>query len=190
MAATLTVHVSREELHSLDPETRSFETDRPFEVDLRNHMRSVHVHLSLDGELSRVATLPENNHFVESEQTATVGIDVDPVDSPVSGRLKIVSGYGAETTYVDVTVTPHRSVDVDESLSQPTPGSDPERATTTSADGGLASLLDTAGPVWALAVVAVAIAGAAALAVQSVSVALGVVAVLLGVALAVVLLRG
>lgn len=192
MGGTLTVHVGREQLHELVPESRSFEADGPFAVALRNHRRSVHVHLSLDEALSAVATLPDNNHFVESEQTVEVPIDVTAPDHPVSGRLKVVSGYGAETAYVDVTVNPPEPakprVEVDESLGQPVPQADRENRTGGGRDG-LAAFFEDSGPVWLLAIVAVFIAGVTVASVQSTAVALGVLAVLVGVGVAVALLR-
>lgn len=193
VGATLTVHVGREQLHELDPETRSFETDGPFEVELRNHRRSVHVHLSLDGDLSAVATLPDNNHFVESEGTVAVPVDVSPADYPVTGRMKVVSGYGAESAYVEVTVKPPDTtkppVEVDETLSRPKPAQEPSNSGGRSGGAAIEDLFSGSLPVWALAGVAVLIAVATAATVQNVAVLLGVAAVVAGVIVAFALLR-
>jgi hypothetical protein len=118
-----------------------FTTDGSFRVDLSNHGEGVHVHLHPDDELSAVAHVENGNVYVAGDTTTTVDVVVDDVPStPVTGRLEVSSGYGAETTYVDVTVEPGveptREVAVDESLSKPQP-TRPERSALVGALDGL-----------------------------------------------------
>lgn len=188
MTDELPVHVSREELHSLDvPE--SFEADGPFEVIFRNHGTSVHVHLHLDDALSEVASIEANNHYVEGDSQRAVRVTVDTSavpDGSVLGKLKLVTGYGAETRWVDVEVgTPNDgsgSVQVDESLASPQPREDPEEP----------SLI--AGPelpVAVLGMLALVVAIVATVVFQDVIVVLGSLVVLGGVLVALyVLLQG
>ena len=125
MPDELPVHISRDDLHAIEIPA-SFETDGPFDVVLVNHGTSLHVHLHLDDTLSQVASLDANNHYVESDDSRAVRIDVDTdrvPDDGVFGRLKIVSAYGSETRWVDVELAQpnptKQSVEVDESLSKP-----------------------------------------------------------------------
>ncbi|WP_083851001.1 DUF7524 family protein [Halogranum rubrum] len=122
MSSALTVDLNRDRLHDVAV-PGMYTTDEAFYVALENHGEAVHIHLHLDDTLSTVATLEGGNHYVDREGTTTVRVDVDRVEEPVTGKLKIVTGYGAETAYVDVTVEPfeeeNNSVQVDEELSKP-----------------------------------------------------------------------
>jgi hypothetical protein len=121
----LPVHVSRDAIHSLDVPA-SLETHGPFDVVFVNHGQSVHVHLHLDDVLSEVASVDANNHYVEGGSERAVRVYVEPdalPDEPVLGKLKLVTGYGAQTRWVDVELSaPGESgsgVAVDESLATP-----------------------------------------------------------------------
>jgi hypothetical protein len=184
----LPVHVSREELHSLDVPA-SFEADGPFDVIFVNHGTSVHVHLHLDDDLSEVAAIEANNHYVEGDSQRAVRVTVDTSavpDDSVLGKLKLVTGYGAQTRWVDVEVgTPadrNGSVEVDESLASPQPREDPEEP----------SLI--AGPelpVVGLGVIALGVALVATVVFQDLLVTLGALVVLGGVLVALyVLVQG
>ena len=123
MPATLPVGLNRERLHAVEAPVE-FATDGSFRVELSNHGEGVHVHLHLDDDLSAVARVEDANVFVAGDTDTRVDVVVDdPPASPVTGKLKVSTGYGAETTYVDVTVEPFeeqtRQVAVDESLSKP-----------------------------------------------------------------------
>jgi hypothetical protein len=120
---TLDVELNGEAVHDIDAPD-SFVTDGPFPVVLENSGRSTHVHLHFDDELDRVATLDEGNHFVADEATRHVHVSTADVDERVRGKLKIVTGYGSNTRYVDVRVdpssdSPSEPVAVDETLSAP-----------------------------------------------------------------------
>lgn len=120
--ARLSVDLNRDALHEIAVPS-SFETDGPFEVRLRNHGEAIHVHLNLDDELSTVARLAESNHYVEPYGRRSIPLETRSVESPVTGRLKIVTAYGAKATYTTVTVSPPGTVSdhvmVDESLAVP-----------------------------------------------------------------------
>ena len=120
--ARLSVDLNRGSLHEIAAPS-TFETDGPFEIRLRNHGEAVHVHCNLDDDLSAVAGLGETNHYVEPYSRRSVQVDTRRTDTPVTGRLKIVTAYGAESAYTTVTVSPPgtvtESVAVDESLAKP-----------------------------------------------------------------------
>ena len=120
--ARLSVDLNRDGLHEIAVAS-SFETDGPFEVRLRNHGEAIHVHLNLDDELSAVARLNETNHYVEPYSQRSVPIETKSVSTPVTGRLKIVTGYGTKSTYSTVRLSPPGTVTehvvVDESLAKP-----------------------------------------------------------------------
>ena len=129
--ARLSVDLNRDGLHQIATPS-GFETDGPFEIHLRNHCEAIHVHLNLDDELSTVAHLGEGNHYVEPYSSRSVGIDTRSISSSVTGRLKIVTGYGNESAYTDVTISPPGTVtdhvEVDERLAKPQ-RSEPEPST-------------------------------------------------------------
>ena len=177
MTDELPVHISREELHSLEVPSL-FQTTGPFDVRLVNHGESLHIHLHLDDPLSEVAAIDAGNHYVESESERHVRVDVDTDrlgEDPHRGKLKIASGYGAETRWVDVELTEPQpesdSVTVDESLAQPQPN-----------DAGSNSLFDNPElPVIGLGLVALLVAGLAAVVIQDTLILLGALVVLAGV---------
>lgn len=136
MPTSLPVELNRGRLHAIEAPVE-FTSDGSFYVDLSNHGEGVHVHLHLDDALSHVARLGESNVFVAGDTTSRIDVVVDDQPStPVTGRLKVSTGYGAETTNVDVTVEPieeqTRTVAVDESLSKPKPKQPQESALTKS----------------------------------------------------------
>lgn len=120
--ARLSVDLNRDGLHRIAAPA-AFETDGPFEIRLRNHGEAIHVHLNLDEELSAAASLGETNHYVAPYSRHTIEIDTERIDTAVTGRLKIVTSYGAESAYTTVTVSPPGTVTervvVDESLAKP-----------------------------------------------------------------------
>jgi hypothetical protein len=117
----LPVELNRDRRHEIRVAER-YEADGPFSVDLRNHGDGVHVHVNVDGDLAEVARVAETNHYVDGDDSAAVGVDVDPVDDPVTGTLRLATGYGNRETTVEVTVTPFDGPDrvpVGEDLATP-----------------------------------------------------------------------
>jgi len=190
-ADRLAVHLNGERLHAVEaPE--SFEATGSFDVELVNHGESVHTHLNLDGDLSEVATLGdgESNQFVDGESRQYLRVSVAEGVRPVSGRLKVASGYGSEERYVDVDIVkpeePDRSVEVGESLTQPS-----EESTAGSGSGSLSALVATPELlVLALGIAAVGVAATAALVLDNLVVLVGSLVVLVGVLVAMYVLVG
>jgi len=174
----LPVHISREELHSLDvPE--SFEATGSFDLQLVNHGESVHIHVHLDDPLSTVASLDAGNHHVEqgSRRDVRVHVDTDRLDGdPLLGKLKVASAYGGNTRWIDVTVAEpepeQNTVAVDESLAQPQPGPDA---------GSTGPLVNPSTLVLAVGAVALLVALIAAVVIQQTVVVVGSLVVLGGV---------
>ncbi|QWC20104.1 hypothetical protein [Halorubrum sp. 2020YC2] len=183
---TLDVELNGEAVHDIDAPD-SFAADGPFPVVLENSGRSTHVHLHFDDELDRVTAVDEVNHFVADEATRHVHVSTAAVDEPVRGKLKVVTGYGSNTRYVDVRIdpspeTPAEPVAVDETLSAP-PERSPDPPPRQRAVNALDRLVRRGGVAGAaFGLVAVAAAVAVALAVDSALVWLAV-----GVALTVAL---
>jgi hypothetical protein len=174
---TLAATVNRTGIHSLEVPD-AFETDGSFTVELRNRGQATHVHLHLDDALSEVAELDAGNHYVEAESTRPVRVHVDGNAETVRGKLKVVTAYGAETHWVDVTVNPpkKRPVDVDPELSKPR--NDPQ-------SDGLLSELDlstvvSALPAVVLGLVAVVLAFGAVFTPGGTDILLAVLAVVAG----------
>jgi hypothetical protein len=119
---SLTVHLSREEPGSIAA-PQAFEATGEFSVYLRNHGTPLHAHVSLDRSLSAVARVVTPNRYVEGGATRRVRIEVGDGDRPIDGRLEVVTGYGAETEYVSVTLRDPETVEpdvaVDEELGRP-----------------------------------------------------------------------
>lgn len=130
MDRTLSVDVNRQSVHSIEPAARQFETSESFVIELTNHGSATHVHLNVDDGLADAISLDGGNHFLEAGRTYRIAASVDQRSRPVSGRLKFVTGYGAETAVVDVSLIPPEEnpekapVEVDERLSKPQPRSE------------------------------------------------------------------
>jgi hypothetical protein len=123
---TLSVDLNRRSVHSIEAPER-FETSESFVIELTNHGEAAHVHVNVDENLSGAVAFDGGNHFIQAGRTRRIEAAVDRRSRPVSGRLKIITGYGAEAVYVDVSLVPsNRSrekppVEIDESLSMPQP---------------------------------------------------------------------
>lgn len=173
---TLAAEINRTGVHSLEVPA-SFETDGSFVVELRNQGEPTHVHLHLDDSLSAVAQLEANNHYVQGDSQRQVRIEVrgSTASREIAGRLKIVTAYGRETRYVNVSIdtTGPSQVAVDPSLSKPKPETQP---------GTTGRLLSPdVLPAVVLGLVAVVLAAGALAATDGIDVVLGVLAVLAGV---------
>ena len=188
---TLAVELNGDAVHSIRAPDR-FEATGHFSIAFQNLGRSTHVHLHFADELDRVCSIGETNHFVDDESTRRVHVTVDEVDEPVTGKLKIVTGYGSNTRYVDVRIEPPPDagadeIAVDEALAKP-PERPPDPPPRQRAANAVVGLVERGGlPGAILGLLAVAAGVALALAVDSliVSVAVGVV---LTVSIAAVLL--
>ena len=184
MTESLPVRLNSDRLHDIQTGA-SFEATDSFRIALQNGDAPVHVHLHLDDALSTVASIPANNHFLDADATRQVDVEVHDGPRPVEGRLKIVTGHGAETDYVTVSVVEPEDredvVAVDVALAKPPEREDPE------SDGGFelahASLTENA-PVAALGLFALAVAAGSATLSDSLAVLFGALAVLGSVAAA------
>lgn len=191
MSRTLPVDVNRRSVHSIEPHVREFETSESFVVELTNHGSATHVHVNVDDGLADAISLDGGNHFIEAGRTYRIEASVDQRSRPVSGRLKIVTGYGAETAVIDVSLIPSEEppekmpVEVDDRLSKPQPRSpdQPQRSESSITGGSMKPIAAGALVVFSLAFVVVGslIAGNPA-------VIIGVVIVLLALAGAAALL--
>ncbi len=188
MARTLSVDVNRRSVHSIEPQVRQLETDDSFVIELTNHGAATHVHLNVDDTLAETLSVAGGNYFIEAGRTRRIEATVDQRSRPVSGRLRIATGYGAETAVIDVSLTPsedraeRQPVEVDDSLSKPRPRQQPEQTETDLPVRAIA-----AGTVVVLALLLVVVG---ALVAGNPAVILGVGIVLLGIAGAAVLLYG
>ncbi|MES3162299.1 MAG: hypothetical protein PPP55_12140 [Halorubrum sp.] len=188
---TLEVELNGDGVHSIEAPDR-FTTTSPFSIALRNAGRSTHVHLHFDDDVDQVASIDEVNHYVEGDGVKRVHVSKRDIAEPVRGKLKIVTGYGSNSAYVDVIVEPpvEESPDevvVDDRLSRPpdrTATPPPSQQISATVDGviergGMTGLL--------VAFLAVAVGVAVAFALDSALVFLAVGAVLT-ITIAVVLL--
>ncbi|MFC6904314.1 DUF7524 family protein [Halalkalicoccus tibetensis] len=198
MDRTLSVDVNRQSVHSIEPEVRQFETSESFVVELTNHGSATHVHLNVDDGLADAISLDGGNHFLEAGRSYRIEASVDQRSRPVSGRLKIVTGYGAETAVIDISLIPPEEspekvpVEVDERLSKPQPrqdspqrsrgssGSRSRRSRTSRGDDGLPMRVIAAGALVALALLFVVVGALIA----------GNPAVILGVGIVLVAIAG
>jgi hypothetical protein len=182
---SLPVRLNRDSLH--DIQTRaSFEVTESFPILLHNGDAPVHVHLHLDDTLSQVASIPANNHFVDADSTRQVSVEVADGPRPVEGQLKIVTGHGAETDYVSVSLAApderEDAVDIDTTLADPTSRGGEKRDEDDESERPEFDLPDVSlrenAPVAALGVFALAVAAGSATLSDNVVVLFGVLAVL------------
>lgn len=184
---TLAVELNGDEVHSISAPDR-FTTTASFSIELANRGRSTHVHLHLDDDLDRVASIADVNHYVEDEAVKHVHVSAVRVDEPVRGKLKVVTGYGSNTAYVDVRIDPPPEVApdeviVDERLSKP-PEQTPPQPWPTRLVTAIERAVERGGvPALLVSFLAVALGVAAAFVIDSVLVFLAV-GLVLAVALA------
>ncbi|CAM2987328.1 hypothetical protein PNP85_08460 [Halobacterium salinarum] len=176
MPDTLSVHLNRERPRDLAPEATTLETDRSFVLSFVNHGQPLHVHVQPDERLADIATVSETQVYVAANETRTVDV-VAPRDAgPADGTLRLVTGHGAESENVTVSITQERKdggpdVAVDDTLTEKQSRPEP--------DTGV-SLRHAVIPV-AVVVAVVAAAGAIAVAVPDAgAVVVGVAGVLAG----------
>ncbi|ADJ15072.1 DUF7524 family protein [Halalkalicoccus jeotgali] len=137
MARTLPVEINRRSVHSIEPGVRQFETSESFVIELTNRGSATHVHINVDDGLAEAISLDGGNHFVEAGRTYRIEANVDQRSRPVSGHLKVVTGYGAQTAVIDVSLIPPEEpqertpIEVDERLAKPQPRSREQPARTT-----------------------------------------------------------
>lgn len=181
MPEDLEIHLNQEGPHTINVEPSTFETTDSFDIVLNNHGAALHVYLQLDADLSTAAGLGSGNHYVDADTAQPVPVRVTDGDRPVTGRLKIVTGYGTETAYVTIRIVEPTQdddrVQVAESLADPQPEEpdpliNPDHL-----------------PVIALGAIALLIALLATFAVNGAMVIIGVAIVLLGITIAGLLLR-
>lgn len=192
MPETLTVDINKEGIHSVSAPER-IESERSLSIELRNHGQPTHVHLRLDGELASRASLGATNHYVETDRRMVELTVVEDVELPVTGRLEVVTGYGQQSSSVEVTLTkpeaaeePAPTVSVTEEPAE----SAPPTSSGGALGGGQPQTLRRVLPVVLLAVLAIALA-AVALQVGGDQVMLGSAVVVVGVLIAgYFLLRG
>ena len=122
MADVLTVSLNEDGPQSIEA-PGAFEATGDFDVVFENHGEPLHAHVGLDPTLSAVAAVRTPNRFVEEGATRRVRVDVDRAELPVEGRLELITGYGATTEYVPVSLgNPSEAdpgVSVDERLGEP-----------------------------------------------------------------------
>ena len=177
MPDTLPVHLNQRDLHSLEVPD-AFETNDSFVLAVRNHGEASRVHVHLDDGLSEIAAVKATNHYVRANETAEIPVAVHGA-GPVRGKIKVVSGYGAVTRWINVHITKSdddTGVEVGEDLGKP----QPERHESGPAERP--TLADRpALPVLAFAAVALAVALGAAVLVENLLVTVGAVAVVVAV---------
>jgi hypothetical protein len=123
--STLSVHLNRDGNRSVEPESFAIETEGSFAIELVNHGTPVHVHLHLDDALATVATIRDDNPYVEAGGEHVVRVLVEDSPRPVKGQVEVVTRYGAERANVNVhvieprTETKHVAVDEDLGARQP-----------------------------------------------------------------------
>jgi len=188
---TLAVELNGDAVHSIRTRDR-FTTTGHFSVALENLGQSTHVHLHFDDDLDRVCSVAESNHFVDGRATKRVHVTTEAVDEAAAGKLKIVTGYGSNTKYVDVAVEPPPEVPadrvpVDERFTKP-PERPPDPPLGQRVTTALTGLVERGGlPAAIFGFVAIAVAVALAFAVDSVILSF-VVGVVLTVSLAAAIL--
>ena len=188
---TLSVELNGDAVHAIEAPDR-FASTGSFAVVFENRGRSTHVHLNFDDDLAPVTSIGETNHYVDDESTRRVHISVADVAEPVRGKLKIVTGYGSTTEYVDVQIDPPSAsatdaVSIDESFTKP-PERPPDVPVTQQTTNALDRLIERGSmAAFVLAFIAVVAGIGVALTIESTLVSLAV-GVLLIVTIGAVLL--
>lgn len=110
MTDALVVDLNRSSHHAIEPASESFETDGRFVVRVQNHGEGSHIHCSLSGDLATTATVTEGNPFLEPDEIVEIPIDVRTDLRPARGELELSTGYGRESSSIEVLVRQSDSV--------------------------------------------------------------------------------
>ncbi|MFP4591598.1 MAG: hypothetical protein ACLFMX_08185 [Halobacteriales archaeon] len=186
MSRGLQVHLGRDGPKSVELEAEAIEVTGDFTILIENHGPPQHIHVGPEDELGRFVRVDEPNHFIKTDEVRTVHVTVaDERPKTFNGRLRFVTGYGTETTYIEVTLSQEaaaeREVAVDETLGRPRGEEPPSRPLTEQATSPESI------PVIGLAAMAIFIAVGAVMIATEIQIVLGVLAVLVGVGIAIVL---
>ena len=187
MANRLRIFLDRDEPGTVTTEEQAIETSGDFSIEIHNYGTPKHVHVAPVGDLGRFVTFDASNLYFEPEEVRTISASVtDRRPEKFDGKVKIVTGYGTNTTFFDVNlrqqVETTSDVIVDDELAKP----QTEEATPSpfaSFELGPDTL-----PVLALAVMAILIAVGATMIATDIAVVVGAGVVLLGVLVALALL--
>ncbi len=181
MSDRLRIHIGRDAPDAVEVEPRDLTVTDSFQVEVHNHTHPQHVHLAPVDDFGRFASVEAPNHYLDADDLRVLTVDLDE-DRPETfhGKLRLVTGYGTETTYIDVSieqpVEAEESVIVDERLAEP--------AAPDSEGSELLEIGDGSWPVLVLAAMALLIAVGAILLASDASILIGVLAVALGVGIA------
>lgn len=174
MSEPLEIHVNRTRPNVLEVPDMHV-TDRDFAIEVVNGGKPAHVHLNVDDDLLAILDVETGNHFVPRENTLRFPVQVGEGRRPVRGKLKVSTGYGSESRFIELRVTERSDDDqvtVDETLAEPSDRSrDPDVAS---------SLVGDLGAVGAVAAAVVVLLAAAALVGSITSPILGVGTLLAG----------
>lgn len=138
---TLSVHLNRQERHSLEVPP-SFEAGDSFVIAVTNHGDAGRIHIHLADGLADIASIEDTNFYVPASGTTEIPVSVHENDDVV-GKLKLASGYGAVTRWVDVVLTAQddEGVVIDEELAKPQPEADETETTSLLAEESISPAL-------------------------------------------------
>jgi hypothetical protein len=119
------VHLNRKSKNSIEVEKSPVRVSGSFGIILYNYGAPVHVYLHLiDDEIAEIAQIGSAHKSIKSKETVVSEVYVDSVH-PAKGRLKIVTGHGAETAYVEIEIVDEEAslskVKIDKRLASPRP---------------------------------------------------------------------
>lgn len=178
---TLQIELNEEKPHSIAIDTSVFQPDSSFDVLLTNHGSAVHVHLQLMEDLADYATIPTSNYYIEADASQRARVTIQDAPRPISGRLKIVTGYGSNTERVTIELREkteeQTGVQVAEELGKPQPRQQQSR-----------SITPDQFPVIVLGLLAIMIALVTGFMVGGWMVILGILIVLIGIGIAGIIL--
>ena len=189
MSPEVIVHVNRGSADSLEAAVDTVETRGSFDLRVQSHGSPAHVHCRLDDALARIATLETSNYYVEAEGETIVPVHVaaERIDDSIAGELEILTGYGSESLSIPVTVAPAPAgVDIDDSLADP-PADRSDRSVLERAVD-VTALEPASLAIGALGAIAVMVGVLTATAIGGPVAAAGLAVVVLGVAVALLLL--
>ncbi|QSW98358.1 DUF7524 family protein [Haloterrigena alkaliphila] len=189
MSPEVIVHVNRGSADSLEAAVDTVETRGSFGLRVQSHGSPAHVHCRLDDALARIATLETSNYYVEEDGETIVPVHVaaERIDDSIAGELEILTGYGSESLSIPVTVGPAPDgVDVDDSLADPPADRSDRSALERAVD--VTALEPASLAIGALGAIAVMVGVLTATAIGGPVAAAGLAVVVLGVAVALLLL--
>lgn len=139
----VTISLNRNGLNSVEVEQDQLRVSTAGSMVIENHGKPTHVHLHLNDDLASIAAIEDTHWYVPAGESRSVELEAAE-GAAGRGRIEIATGYGQQTTDLDVVIGPEDAEgEASDSASEPPAGG--AETDEESAAEGTAALADRLG---------------------------------------------